>query len=451
MGKLFGTDGIRGVANQYPITAELALDLGRAVVFNFARGKQDSKIIVGKDPRISGDMLENALCAGISSMGADAVKVGILPTPAIAFLTSQLNADAGIVISASHNPFHDNGLKIFDKYGFKLPDEVEEKIESNMNSGPTWRLSQGIEQTGQVKTLPSAGNRYLDFLKNSLPGNFSLKGIKIVLDCSNGATFQVAPTLFSGLGANIEALFVYPNGLNINKNCGSQQTQSLRERVVQIQADIGLAFDGDGDRLIAVDEKGNDVRGDKILLICAKFLKEKNKLKNNLLVSTVMSNLGLTQALKKMGISHQTARVGDRHVIKMMKENGAVLGGEDSGHIIFADYHTTGDGMMAALRLLEAIQNYNKPLSELAGLMNVFPQVLLNVQVRKKPDISTLPKVMKQIRKVEKNLEGKGRVLVRYSGTQNLCRVMVEGSVAKETEKYCKSIADVIRENIGTT
>jgi phosphoglucosamine mutase len=450
MGKLFGTDGIRGMANQYPIIAELAMDLGRALVFTFANGKPDTNIIVGKDPRISGDMLESALCAGICSMGANAVTVGVLPTPAVAFLVNQANADAGAVISASHNPFHDNGLKIFNKNGFKLSDDVEDKIETLMNAGSTWKLSETIRQTGRVQTWPDADHQYLDFLKNSLPNHFSLNGIKIVLDCSNGATYQVAPALFSSLGANVETIFANPDGLNINKNCGSQQTQALREKVVQVQADIGLAFDGDGDRLVAVDEKGNEVRGDKIMLICATFLKENNQLKHNLLVSTVMSNLGLTRALRQRGILHQTTKVGDRYVFEMMKKTGAVVGGEDSGHIIFADDHTTGDGLLAALKLLEALQYYNRPLSELAGQMNIFPQVLLNIKVKKKPDISTLPKVMEKIESVEKCLVDQGRVLVRYSGTQNLCRVMVEGPVAKETDTYCRSIADVVRESIGS-
>ncbi len=450
MGKLFGTDGIRGMANQYPIIAELAMDLGRALVFTFANGKPDTNIIVGKDPRISGDMLESALCAGICSMGANAVTVGVLPTPAVAFLVNQANADAGAVISASHNPFHDNGLKIFNKNGFKLSDDVEDKIETLMNAGSTWKLSETIRQTGRVQTWPDADHQYLDFLKSSLPNHFSLNGIKIVLDCSNGATYQVAPALFSSLGANVETIFANPDGLNINKNCGSQQTQALREKVVQVQADIGLAFDGDGDRLVAVDEKGNEVRGDKIMLICATFLKENNQLKHNLLVSTVMSNLGLTHALRQRGILHQTTKVGDRYVFEMMKKTGAVVGGEDSGHIIFADDHTTGDGLLAALKLLEALQYYNRPLSELAGQMNIFPQVLLNIKVKKKPDISTLPKVMEKIESVEKCLVDQGRVLVRYSGTQNLCRVMVEGPVAKETDTYCRSIADVVRESIGS-
>ncbi len=449
MRKLFGTDGIRGVANQYPITAETALETGRVLASVFARKTGNSKIVIGKDTRISGDMIENAVSAGICSMGVDVLLTGVMPTPAVAFLATHAEAAAGIVISASHNPFFDNGIKIFNKDGFKLSDDIENSIEKILLSGSAGHMCREIRKTGRVHLLENGNQVYIDFLKKAISPGFSLKGLKIVLDCSNGAVYQIAPRLFSSLGAEVETVFNTPDGFNINENCGSQHTESLQKYVRDMGADIGLAFDGDGDRLVAVDENGKEIKGDQILFIGAKFLKEQNKLKNNLLITTVMSNIGLKLALKDAGIDHAVSAVGDRYVLELMQAKGAVLGGEDSGHMIYLDHQTTGDGLLAALKLLEAMQAESKPLSVLARMMTLFPQKLINIDVKEKPDINTIPEIAREIGKVESLLGDKGRVLVRYSGTQLKCRVMVEGPTPEETEQYCRRIADVVKASIG--
>jgi phosphoglucosamine mutase len=449
MGKLFGTDGIRGLANEYPMTSEMAMKVGRAVAYFFNRKEKGrSKIIIGKDTRISGYMLEYALVSGICSMGADAYLAGVLPTPGIAYITASTDADAGIVISASHNPFYDNGIKIFKKDGFKLSDEKEAEIEKILLSDEISSICRKVRMTGGVSIIDDAEQNYMDFLLSKVPENFC-QGMKIVIDCSNGATYKVAPELFARVGAEVETLFNDPDGRNINENCGSQHTSELRKTVLEKNADIGLAFDGDGDRLIAVDEDGNIITGDQILAICAKSMKKKDQLKSNTVVSTVMSNMGLGIALEDMGIKHIKTKVGDRYVLESMIHSGAVLGGEDSGHMIFLDHQTTGDGILTALKLIEALKNDSKPLSELVKIMNVFPQVLINVEVKNKPDISSVPQITEAIKAAEKNLAGKGRVLVRYSGTRPLCRVMVEGPTRKITEKCCQEIADKVKEQIG--
>jgi len=449
MSSLFGTDGIRGLANEYPMTSEMAMKVGMAVAYFFNRKEKGRpKIIIGKDTRISGYMLEYALVSGICSMGADAYLAGVLPTPGIAYITASTDADAGIVISASHNPVYDNGIKIFKSDGFKLSDEKEAELEKILVSDEISSICRNIRMTGGVYKIDDAGQNYIDFLLSKVPENFC-QGIKIVIDCSNGATYKVAPELFVRLGAEIESLFNNPDGKNINENCGSENTSELRKIVLEKRADIGLAFDGDGDRLIAVDEKGNIITGDQILAICAKNMKKKNQLKSNTVVSTVMSNMGLGIVLEDMGIKHIKAKVGDRYVLESMIHSGAVLGGEDSGHMIFLDHQTTGDGILTALKLVEALKDESKPLSELSRIMDVFPQILINVEVKNKPDISSVPQITEAIKAAEKNLAGKGRVLVRYSGTQPLCRVMVEGPTRKITEKYCQEIADKIKEQIG--
>ncbi|MFO8083287.1 MAG: phosphoglucosamine mutase [Desulfobacterales bacterium] len=450
MGRLFGTDGIRGVANQYPITVEMAVNVGRAVASIFAGKKERPKIIIGKDTRISGDMIEHAIASGICSMGADTLLAGVMPTPAIACLTIESDAAAGIVISASHNPFYDNGIKIFNGNGCKLSDPDENEVEEILLSGGSASdFCRTIQKTGRVNLLNNGAELYLQVLKNALPPGFSLKGVTIALDCSNGAMYNIAPTFFSMLGAKIETIFDNPDGLNINHNCGSQHTASLQKLVKKTNADIGLAFDGDGDRLIAVDEKGNEISGDQIMLIGAKFLQENNKLRNNLLVTTVMSNIGLKMALGSLGIDHCASEVGDRCVMKMMQNKKAVLGGEDSGHIIYLDHQTTGDGLLAGIKLIEAMLASEKPLSVLSKMMTVFPQKLINIDVKKKPDLQTIPSITNEIKKVEKLLGSKGRVLVRYSGTQQKCRVMVEGPTPEETEKYCNQIANAVKNAIG--
>jgi len=449
MSSLFGTDGIRGLANEYPMTSEMAMKVGRAVAYFFNRKEKGRpKIIIGKDTRISGYMLEYALVSGICSMGADAYLAGILPTPGIAYITASTDADAGIVISASHNPFYDNGIKIFKRNGFKLSDGKEAEIEKTLLSDEISSICRKVQMAGGVYRIDAAEQNYMDFLLSKVPEKFC-QGLKIVIDCSNGATYKIAPELFVRLGADVESLFNNPDGKNINENCGSENTSELRKIVLKNNADIGLAFDGDGDRLIAVDEKGNIITGDQILAICAKNMKKKDQLKSNTVVSTVMSNMGLGIALEDMGIKHIKAKVGDRYVLESMIHSGAVLGGEDSGHMIFLDHQTTGDGILTALKLIEALKNDSKPLSELVKIMNVFPQVLINVEVKNKPDISSVPQITEAIKTAEKNLAGKGRVLVRYSGTQPLCRVMVEGPTRKITGKYCQEIADKVKEQIG--
>ena len=444
MGELFGTDGIRGVANEYPMTAEMALNIGRATAHLFKRKGHIPRIIIGKDTRISGYMLENALISGICSMGVDAILVGPMPTPGIAFLTSSMRADAGIVISASHNPFQDNGIKIFSNEGYKLPDEKELEIERLIFSNNMQSLHPSPNQLGKAYRIDDARGRYIVFLKNTFPKEYTLEGVKVVLDCSNGATYRIAPETFFELGADVTAIFADPNGENINDKCGSQHPEMLAEEVVKQKAQVGFAFDGDGDRLIAVDEKGGILTGDQIVALCAKVMKDDGTLDNNVVVSTVMSNIGLSTALKYLGINQLVTKVGDRYVLEEMRARGASIGGEESGHVIFLRHHTTGDGMITALQVMAAMMKERKPLSELAKVMKVFPQKLINIDVKSKPEISTVPDIVNVIDSVERQLGDKGRVLVRYSGTQNMCRVMVEGPSDDETEQYCKRIADVV-------
>ena len=449
MGKLFGTDGIRGEANRYPMNAEIAFAIGQAVVYILKKTHNRPKIVIGKDTRISGYMLESSLESGITSMGGYPYLLGVLPTPGIAFVAQSMRADAGIVISASHNPYQDNGIKIFSGSGFKLSDEQEEAIEDLMLGNTLHTLVPAVRDMGQAYRLDDVHGRYIVFLKNTFPRDLSIEGMKIVIDAANGAAYKVAPDAFWELGADLEVIHNAPNGININDKCGSQYTDDLRKKVVESGAAIGLAFDGDGDRLIAVDEKGREITGDQILLICAKALKEQDRLKNDLLVGTVMSNLGLRVACRKYGFKYHASNVGDRYVLEDMLRLGSVIGGEESGHMIFLDHHTTGDGIITAMQLIAAMIRSGKTLSELAGLMDIYPQKLINVDVKSKPDISTVPQVVQAIEAVEKELGDEGRVLVRYSGTQNMCRVMVEGPSDEVTEKHCKEIADVIKSMLG--
>jgi phosphoglucosamine mutase len=449
VGKLFGTDGIRGEANRYPINAEIAFGVGQAVAHLFKKNNHRARVIIGKDTRISGYMLESSLEAGITSMGGCPILVGVLPTPGIAFIAQSMRADAGIVISASHNPFQDNGLKIFGGDGFKLTDEEEDNIENLILNKKLSELMPTASGMGKAARLDDVNGRYIVFLKNSFPRNLSMEGMKIVLDTANGATYKVAPNAFIELGADVEVIHNTPDGVNINAKCGSQHTEDLRKKVVESGAAIGLAFDGDGDRLIAVDEKGNEITGDQILIICANILKREGKLKNDLLVSTVMSNLGLKVACKKYGFKHHASKVGDRYVLEDMLRMGSVIGGEEAGHMIFLDHHTTGDGIVAAMQLVAAMAKEGKPLSELARMMDVFPQKLINVDVKIKPDIDKVPKLVEAISQIEKELGEEGRVLVRYSGTQNMCRVMVEGPSDLVTAKYCQQLADIVKSELG--
>ncbi len=450
MKKLFGTDGIRGPANEYPITPEMALRIGRATALLFQQRGRKTRIVVGKDTRISGDMLEHALISGICSVGADALWVGVLPTPGVAFITKSMDLSAGIMISASHNPFHDNGIKIFSGDGFKLSDDMEAKIEQLVvNNNVTIDGYDKPRVLGKAQQIGDAQGRYVAFLKGVIPNAETLEGLSIVVDCSNGATFQVARTTLMGLGATVKTLFSEPDGTNINLNCGSEHLESLIEEVVSTKADVGFAFDGDGDRVIAVDEKGGRVTGDQILALCAKEMKDRGRLRNNLAVSTVMSNIGLGLALKGWGIEHVTTQVGDRYVLQEMMVRGASLGGEDSGHMIFLDEHTTGDGIITALQIVRAMKSTGSRLSELAKLVEIFPQRMINVEVKDKPPIETVPEIASAIERVETILGDVGRVLVRYSGTQPMCRVMVEGPSHEETEKYCSEIAQVVKKKLG--
>jgi phosphoglucosamine mutase len=449
MGELFGTDGVRGVANEHPMTAEMALNIGRATACLFKRTGHTPRIIIGKDTRISGYMLENALVSGICSMGVNALLVGVLPTPGIAFATNSMRADAGIVISASHNPFQDNGIKVFSSEGFKLPDEKELEIENLIFSNNMHTLHPSANELGKAYRIEDARGRYIVFLKNSFPKEFTLEGTKVVMDCAHGATYKVAPETLFELGADVTTIYDEPNGENINANCGSQHPEALAEEVKKRGADAGFAFDGDGDRLIAVDETGTVLTGDQIMVVCAKTMKQEGKLPNNLLISTVMSNIGLGIALEELGIENAVTKVGDRYVLEEMLAKGAAIGGEESGHVIFLEHHTTGDGIITALQVLAAMKKQQRPLSKLAQIMKVFPQKLINVEVKSKPDLSTIPEINQVIKAVEAQLGTKGRVLVRYSGTQPMCRVMVEGPTNDETEKYCTQIADVLREKLG--
>jgi len=448
MGTLFGTDGIRGEANRYPMDGMTAFAVGQALAHMMkGRGKRP-QIIIGRDTRISGPMLEHSLAAGIAAMGGEAHLTGVLPTPGVAFLTRSMTAVAGVMISASHNPYQDNGIKIFSGDGYKLSDAEEASIETLVLEGRLDNLSPQAREMGQVGTFAEAINAYVDFIRSCFPSHLSMKGMKVVLDTANGAAFQAAPTLFNALGADVDVINDRPDGTNINLNCGSQSTGGLEKRVRERGAAIGLAFDGDADRLIAVDETGNAISGDQILLICALDLKSQGLLKNNQVVSTVMSNMGLISACRQYGLKHHASAVGDRYVMEDMRRLGAVIGGEDSGHLIFLERHTTGDGMLAGLQLIAAMVRQNQPLSELANRMTVYPQQLINVEVARKPDLSTLPQVAAAIQEAEAELRGEGRVLVRYSGTQYLCRVMVEGPTLEITQRICARIAEAVKGSV---
>ena len=450
MGKLFGTDGIRGVANAYPMTPEVVLNVGKAVAYVFKEkcGKEKPKFVIGKDTRLSGYMLENALISGIVSVGADVLLVGPMPTPAIAHLTKSLNADAGIVLSASHNPAEDNGIKIFSEDGYKLPDNVEDEIEKHVLSGTvkTEHIKGGL--IGKVHRIDDARGRYIEFAKASV-NSMSLKGLKIVLDCANGAAYNTAPHILSELGAEVVVLNDKPDGLNINLDCGALHPEKMMEIVKKEKADIGIALDGDADRVIVCDEKGRNVDGDHIIAICAINMKENGTLKKNHVVVTIMANKGFDIAMEKKGIKAVKTKVGDRYVVDEMRKKGYVLGGEQSGHIIFSNYTTTGDGIVSALQLLKVIKERREKLSKLAACMTPLPQVLVNVEVKEKKDISRL-KVNKNIKSAELKLGGKGRVLVRYSGTQNLCRIMIEGENKREIQKMANDIAKDMKKEIGT-
>ncbi|MBV5340526.1 MAG: phosphoglucosamine mutase [Deltaproteobacteria bacterium] len=450
MKKLFGTDGVRGVANVYPMTTEMAMQLGRAAAYVFRDGsKRRHRIVIGKDTRLSGYMLENALVAGICSMGVDVLQVGPLPTPGIANITSSMRADAGVVISASHNAFQDNGIKFFSGDGFKLPDEVELKIENLIASKKIDALRPTATEVGKAYRIEDAAGRYIVFLKNTFPQEMDLSGLKIVLDCANGAAYKVAPAVFEELGAEVISLGVKPNGININAGCGSLHPEVISEAVKQHRADIGIALDGDADRVIVCDEFGNEVDGDHIMAICATDMLKRKLLQKKTLVATVMSNMGLDIALRKAGGKIIKTDVGDRYVVEAMRKGGYNLGGEQSGHMIFLDYSTTGDGVLSALQLLAVMRREEKTLSELAEIMIPLPQVLCNTRVREKVDILSISDVAARIKDVEGKLGNEGRVLIRYSGTEPLLRVMIEGQDKYEITTWANEICDLVKKNIG--
>jgi phosphoglucosamine mutase len=427
MRKLFGTDGVRGVANIYPMTIEMAMQIGRAIAFTVKNQVRRHRIVIGKDTRVSCYMIENALAAGICSMGVDVLLVGPIPTPGIAFITTSMRADAGVVISASHNPFQDNGIKIFSSDGFKLPDEVEASMEDLIFSQKMEALRPVADEVGKAARIEDAKGRYIVFLKSTFPREYTLDDFHIVLDCANGATYGVAPHVFEELGARVTALAIHPDGKNINLKCGALHPELMAAKVKELGADIGLALDGDGDRLIVSDEHGNIVDGDHIMAICAMELLKQRKLNRKTLVATIMSNMGLQIAMEQMGGHMVRTGVGDRYVVECMRKEGYSFGGEQSGHLIFLDHITTGDGILAALQLLAIMKKRGKPLSELATVMESFPQVLKNVRTATRMEIQAIPGFPEAIREYEEKLGKSGRILVRPSGTEPVIRVMVEG------------------------
>jgi phosphoglucosamine mutase len=446
MGKYFGTDGVRGVANS-ELTPELAFKLGRFGGYVLTKDHNRPKVLIGRDTRVSGHMLEGALVAGLLSIGAEVMRLGVISTPGVAYLTKALGAQAGVMISASHNPVADNGIKFFGPDGFKLSDEQELEIEGLMDLEVDELPRPVGAEIGQVNDYFEGGQKYLQYLKQSVDEDFT--GLHIALDCAHGATSSLATHLFADLDADLSTMGSSPNGLNINEGVGSTHPEALAAFLKEKGADLGLAFDGDGDRLIAIDEKGNIVDGDQIMYICGKFMKERGQLKQGTVVSTVMSNLGFYKGLEEHGIPSVQTAVGDRYVVEEMKKSGYNLGGEQSGHIIFLDYNTTGDGLLTGLQLANIMKVTNKPLSELAGEMKKFPQVLVNIRVTDKYHVTDNEKVKEVIDQVEAEMNGNGRILVRPSGTEPLVRVMAEAPTAELCEEYVSRIAAVVDEEMG--
>jgi phosphoglucosamine mutase len=447
--RLFGTDGVRGTANLEPMTAETALKLGRAIAHLASlHGGRRQRVLVGKDTRLSCYMLENALSAGICSMGVDVLLVGPMPTPGIAFLTCNMRCDAGAVISASHNPFQDNGIKFFSRDGFKLSDELEDEIERMIFSNNIDEIRPTAEKIGKAVRIDDALGRYVVFVKNSFPREMTLDGMKVVLDCANGAAYKAAPLVFSELGAEVSSLGVQPDGHNINRDCGSLHPEVVCRQVERTGADIGVALDGDADRVIFADEHGNEVDGDQIMGLIAREMVQRNELRKNTLVSTVMSNVGLDAAMKEIGGKLVRTPVGDRYVVERMRLDGLNFGGEQSGHLIFLDQNTSGDGILSALQVMRVMVQTGKPLSELASFVKKFPQVLKNVQVRSKRNFDELPELKKVIEEGQQRLKETGRLVVRYSGTQPLCRVMAEGEDEEEVRQVVEMVANAITRSL---
>ena len=448
MRKYFGTDGVRGVANT-ELTCDLAYKLGRAGGYVLAKGDHRVKVVVGKDTRISGDMLEAALISGLMSVGCDVITVGVVPTPAVAYLTKKYNADCGVVISASHNPVEYNGIKFFNKDGYKLDDSIELEIENYIENIEKVESSPIGSEVGRKMHKHDAKRDYVDYLKSIIDVDF--KGLKVVLDCANGAAYEVGPMVFKELGAEVISINSCPDGNNINDKCGSTHPQKLQEAVIENNAALGLAYDGDADRLIAVDEKGQIVDGDHIMILSAIYLKKNNKLAKDTLVVTVMSNIGLTIAAKEHGINLATTSVGDRYVLEEMKNSGYNLGGEQSGHMIFLDYNTTGDGVLSSLVLSKIVLEENKALSELASVMTQYPQVLVNARIKNENKNKYMEdaEIKSEIERIEKLMAGEGRVLIRPSGTEPLVRVMLEGKDEGQLRELATNLANLIQSKLS--
>ena len=442
MRKYFGTDGIRGIAGE-SLTADLSFKVGKALGKLLTEKKEHPKVVIGRDTRISCDMIEQALTAGLTSTGVNVMTVGTIPTPAISYLTKTIETDSGIMISASHNPYQDNGIKIFGPDGFKLTDEEELEIESLIDNSEQIKNA-SFEKIGKVYSGNELTQKYIQHIKQSISGDLS--NIKIALDCANGATTGVAPFIFGDLEADIETIGCQPNGININDNVGSTKIETISKFVKENNVDVGFAFDGDGDRVLAVDAKGHVVDGDKIMFILAKHLKEQGELKDNMVVSTVMSNIGFYKAIEENGLQSVKTAVGDRYVVEEMRKNDYSLGGEQSGHIVMMNYATTGDGILTAVKLADIIKTSGKSLEELASEVNIYPQKLVNIKVVDKKTAMEDSEILAECEKVEKELEGNGRILLRASGTENLIRVMVEASSNELTDKYCEQVAKIVRE-----
>ena len=446
--RLFGTDGLRGTVNVAPMTVDVALRLGLAAGVRFRRGPHRHRVVIGKDTRLSGYMFESALTAGLCASGMHVIMTGPLPTPAISFLTRNMRADLGVVISASHNPFSDNGIKFFDADGYKLPDLTENEIAAMvLDQDMAWPYPDA-RSIGRATKIEDAGGRYIVYTKSCFPPHLTLAGLRIVVDCANGASYKVAPLALEELGAEVFRIGTSPNGTNINDHCGSLYPEVVAAKVRELRADVGLALDGDADRLIVVDEQGNILDGDQLMALCAQSMMARGELPNNLLVATVMSNLALEIFMREHGGTLLRAPVGDRYVVEALRREGAMLGGEQSGHLIFRHYSTTGDGLLAALQILRIMREKEKPLSELAGLLTPFPQCLVNVHVEKRLPFEERPAIGEAVAKLEAELDGRGRVLLRYSGTESLCRVMVEGENADKVRQYAHDLAEVVQREL---
>jgi phosphoglucosamine mutase len=448
--KLFGTDGVRGKANIFPMTGEIAFALGRAVTSYFQQNfSKKPLIIIGKDTRLSCYMLEQAFSAGVCSQGGRAILTGPLPTPGVAFVTQSMRADAGVMISASHNSFEDNGIKIFDRTGHKLPDEIELELEKMVLESGVIPLKTG-EELGNAKRLDEVIGRYIVHTKAALSPQYSLEGLRIVVDGANGAGYKLAPIVFEELGAEVVSLGNSPNGTNINKGCGALHPQLCAENVKKYRADFGVCLDGDGDRLTIVDSSGSVIHGDKLIGLCGKFLKDNHEIgPTNEIVGTVMSNFGLEFYLKQNGLNFTRTQVGDRYIVEHMRQSGALFGGEPSGHLVFKRYSTTGDGILAALKVIESMKFYDRDLSELAQEIELFPQEMKNIAVLKRFPFDEMPEIKRAMALAEEKLGSEGRILLRYSGTEPLARVMVEGRDAKLVNTLCLELSEVVKKSLS--